>query len=61
LTTPTKQRYLDIIGRLGAEGAQGAILGCTEIPMLIKPEDTTLPLFDTTVIHAAAAVKFATS
>jgi aspartate racemase len=60
-TTPTKQRYLDIIGTLSAEGAQGAILGCTEIPMLIKPEDTTLPLFDTTAIHAAAAVKFATS
>ena len=60
-TPPTKQRYLDIIGKLGAGGAQGAILGCTEIPIVIKAGDTALPLFDTTAIHAEAAVRFATT
>ena len=39
-----------------AQGAQGAILGCTEIPLLIQQEHTDLPVFDTTVLHAMAAV-----
>ena len=43
------------------EGAEGIILGCTEIPMLISPEDIDIPLFDTMRIHAAAAVEFALS
>jgi aspartate racemase len=60
VTAPTKQRYLDIIGRFGAQGVQGAILGCTEIPLVVKPGDTSLPTFDTTAIHATAAVAFAT-
>lgn len=55
----TKQRYLDIIGGLTSSGAQGAILGCTEIPLIIKPGDLAVPSFDTTEIHAAAAVDFA--
>ena len=55
----TKQRYLDIIGGLANGGAQGAILGCTEIPLIIKPGDLAAPSFDTTEIHAAAAVNFA--
>ena len=55
----TKKRFLAIIGKLANAGAEGVILGCTEIPMLIKPEDTALPAFDTTKIHAKAAVKFA--
>ncbi len=38
-------------------GAQGVILGCTEIGMLIKPEDSILPVFDTTIIHAQKAVE----
>ena len=41
------------------QGAEGVILGCTEIPLLIKPQDCSLPLFDTAFIHASAAVDFA--
>jgi aspartate racemase len=57
----TKARYLDIISKLEAQGAEGAILGCTEIPMLIKAGDSHLPLFDTTGIHVQAAADFITS
>lgn len=57
-STPTKERYKKIIGQLAARGAQGVILGCTEIPILIKPEDAPVPLIDTTVVHARAAVEF---
>ena len=57
----TRQRYLHIIQQLIAQGAKGIILGCTEIPMLIKPEDVSVPVFDTTKIHAAAAVAFSLS
>ena len=55
----SKQAYLDIIGRLTADGAQGVILGCTEIGLLVKAEDCSVPVFDTTLIHAQAAVVFA--
>jgi aspartate racemase len=55
----TRQRYLELIETLAAEGAQGVILGCTEIPMLIKQSDSRLPLFDTMAIHAEAAVNYA--
>jgi len=48
--------YLEIIEGLAREGAQGIILGCTEIGLLIKQADCHIPLFDTTLIHAAAAV-----
>jgi len=41
------------------QGAEGIILGCTEIPLSIKQEDSTVPVFDTTFIHAEAAVNFA--
>jgi aspartate racemase len=41
------------------DGAQGIILGCTEIGLLVKPEDASVPLFDTTRIHAEAAVEYA--
>jgi len=58
-TAATKSRFVEIIADLGGRGAQGAVLGCTEIPMLVKAGDTELPLFDTTAIHAAAAVNFA--
>ncbi|MBS1654740.1 MAG: aspartate/glutamate racemase family protein [Bacteroidetes bacterium] len=54
----TKQKFLDLIRQLSFQGAEGIILGCTEIPMLIKPEDTSVALFDTTLIHATAAVDF---
>ncbi|TAK56906.1 MAG: aspartate/glutamate racemase family protein [Bacteroidetes bacterium] len=55
----TKEKYLSIIHKLISEGAQGIILGCTEIPLLIKPEECPVPTFDTTLIHAKAAVEFA--
>ncbi len=55
----TKQRYLEIINRLNKEGAEGIILGCTEIPLLIKQDDCSEPVFDTTMIHAKYAVDFA--
>jgi len=55
----TKQSFLMVIHKLAQKGAQGVILGCTEIPLLIKPIDCSLPLFDTTYIHASAAVDFA--
>ena len=57
----SKQKYAAIIKRLVAEGAGGIILGCTEIGLLIKPEDSSVPLFDTTEIHAKAAVEYALS
>ncbi len=55
----TKQNYLHLIKKLIEQGAEGIILGCTEIPLLIKPQDSTVPVFDTTLIHATAAVNFA--
>ena len=55
----SKQDYAAIIKRLIAAGAQGIILGCTEIGLLVKPEDSSVPLFDTTEIHAKAAVRCA--
>jgi aspartate racemase len=54
-----KTEYLRIIRSLNGQGAEGIILGCTEIPILIKQEDCTVPVFDTAFIHAEAAVKFA--
>jgi aspartate racemase len=55
----SKQSYADIIKRLVAEGAEGIILGCTEIGLLVKPQDSPVPVFDTTEIHARSAVKYA--
>lgn len=55
----SRQQFLDIINRLGAQGAQAVILGCTEIAMLVQQSDTPVPLYDTTTIHAQAAVEFA--
>lgn len=55
----SKDRYLQIINRLYNQGAEGMILGCTEIPLLINQEDTSVPLFDSTLLHAKAAVDFA--
>lgn len=54
----SKAVFIEIIGQLKTRGAQGVILGCTEIPLLIKQEDVDLPLFDTTAIHARSAVKY---
>jgi aspartate racemase len=55
----TKQEYLRVIKELRDQGAGGVILGCTEIPLLIKQEDVDIPVFDTTYLHAKAAVDFA--
>ena len=55
----SRQAYRDIIARLIERGAQGIILGCTEIMLLVKEEDSAVPLFDTTTIHAVAAVDHA--
>ena len=55
----SKKRYLEIIDRLATAGAEGVILGCTEIGLLIKAADSPIPLFDTTAIHAQAAVDLA--
>ncbi len=54
----TKKEYLRIIDVLIQRGAKGIILGCTEIPILIKQEDCTVPVFDTGLIHAIAAIEF---
>jgi len=58
-TLETKGRFIKVINGLIEKGAEGVILGCTEFPILIKQEDCSVPTFDTTEIHATAAVKFA--
>lgn len=55
----SKEKYCDIINDLGNKGAQGVILGCTEIGLLIQQKDTQLPVFDTTWIHATKAAMLA--
>ncbi|WP_294150042.1 aspartate/glutamate racemase family protein [uncultured Clostridium sp.] len=55
ISETSKQKYLAVIDKLAAAGAQGVILGCTEIGMLIREADTALPVFDTTQIHATKA------
>lgn len=55
----SRREYVSVIDSLHARGAQGVILGCTEIELLIGPDDTTVPVFPTTRIHAAAAVSLA--
>ena len=55
----TKERYLGIIHDSVLKGAGGVILGCTELPIFLKKEDSDVPLFDTTLFHATAAVDFA--
>lgn len=55
----TKARYIDIIKKLVAKGAQGIVLGCTEIPILVKQDEIPVPAFDTTAIHVDAIMEFA--
>lgn len=57
----SRARYREIIAGLVEQGAEAIILGCTEITLLVKPEDASVPLFDTTLIHAEDAVKLALS
>lgn len=56
---PSRAAYRQIITGLVERGAQGIILGCTELGLLVKSEDSSVPLFDTTIIHAEAAVDWA--
>ncbi len=55
----SKEKYMEIINNLLSRKAEGIILGCTEIPLLIKQKDVNSPVFDTTIIHAKAAVEYA--
>jgi len=55
----SREKFKKIIENLVSRGAEGIILGCTEIPLLIKQEDSPVPLFDTTKIHAQSAVELA--
>ncbi|MBS3935701.1 MAG: aspartate/glutamate racemase family protein [Sulfuritalea sp.] len=55
----SRAAYRAIIERLVAQGASGIILGCTEIGLLVGPDDSPVPLFDTTALHAESAVEFA--
>ena len=55
----SRNKFINIFGKLEERGAQGVILGCTEIGLLIGQQDTTLPVFDTTQIHATKAAMFA--
>lgn len=55
----SRKKYQIIIKKLQSQGAEGVILGCTEIPLLIKQKDSPIPVFDTTRIHAEKAVEFA--
>ena len=59
LTDAMRERYKKIIHDLVQQGAEGVILGCTEIPLLIKQTDSPIPIFDTGLIHSTAAVDFA--
>jgi aspartate racemase len=52
----SRSMFLEIIERLRAAGAQGIVLGCTEIPLLVRPQDCDLPLFNTTLLHAEKAL-----
>jgi aspartate racemase len=55
----SRQRYLEVINQLHDQGAQAVVLGCTEIALLVQQHHTKVPLYDTTEIHAAQAVKLA--
>ena len=55
----SRNRFVEIIDRLVAAGAEGVIAGCTEIELLVKPQDVSVPYFPTTRIHALAAVDWA--
>ncbi|MNQ24746.1 putative racemase [compost metagenome] len=57
-TEETKKRYIEIANELIKNGAEGIILGCTEIPLVIKEGDLSVPIFDTTLIHTQAAINF---
>ena len=57
----SRAAYVDVVRRLVARGARGVVLGCTEIELLLGPDDVEVPVFATTALHARAAVDFALS
>lgn len=59
ISNVSREKYIRIIEHLKEQGAEGVILGCTEIPLLVKQEDVDIPVFDTMTIHAQAAVDYA--
>ncbi|MGH1473131.1 aspartate/glutamate racemase family protein [Yersinia proxima] len=59
ISETSRQEYRRIIGHLEEQGAQGIIFGCTEITLLVNAQDATVPVFDTTAIHAKAAAQYA--
>jgi aspartate racemase len=59
ITDESKHKYLKIINGLVEKGAEGVILGCTEIPLLIKQDDLEIHVLDSSKIHAQAALKYA--
>ncbi len=61
LNPQSRRDYVRIMGQLADQGAQGIVLGCTEISLLVSAQDCALPLFDTTALHARAAAQLALS
>jgi len=61
LNEETKKEYVSIMNELIENGAEGIVLACTEIPMMITQKDVSVPMFDTTKIHSQAAIEFALS
>jgi aspartate racemase len=57
----SRDAYVGVVDRLASAGADAVIFGCTEIGLLLRPDDVRLPVYDTTVLHAEAAVQFALS
>lgn len=56
---PSRRKLIKMIEKASNAGAEGVILGCTELPLLIQPEDIDIPLFDTTFLHATKAIDWA--
>jgi aspartate racemase len=61
INSESRKGYVRVAERMSGKGTEAVILGCTEIGLLLKPEDVAIPLFDTTAIHARAAVDWALS
>jgi aspartate racemase len=59
ISPESKKLYWEVIRRLQSKGARGIVLGCTEIPLLVNQDEGEIPLFDTTLLHAQAAVRLA--
>ena len=59
IRSESRDYFLQVVGKLAETGAEGIVLGCTEIPLLIRPEDTSLHVFNTTVLHARKALDYA--